>query len=94
MVRSEARWPFPLLSACAASQLSAERCVVTAAPGLDNVSEGLVRYELCRVDGSVGTIFGVHSGLAMGSISLLGSAEQKRCWLPAMARMERSGAFC
>ena len=62
--------------------------------GLDNVSEGLVRYELCRVDGSVGTIFGVHSGLAMGSIGLLGSAEQKRRWLLAMACMERTGAFC
>ena len=61
--------------------------------GLDCVSDGLVKYELCRVDGSVSTLFGVHSGLAMGSIGMLGSDEQKQRWLPAMARMERLGAF-
>jgi glutaryl-CoA dehydrogenase len=36
---------------------------------------------------------GVHGGLAMGSVYLCGSEEQKRRWLPAMARMERIGAF-
>ena len=61
--------------------------------GLDCVSDGLVKYELCRVDGSVSTLFGVHSGLAMGSIGMLGSDEQKQRWLPAMARMEKLGAF-
>ena len=61
--------------------------------GLDNVSDGLVKYEICRVDGSVSTLFGVHSGLAMGSIGMLGSEEQKERWLPAMARMDRLGAF-
>ncbi len=61
--------------------------------GLDSVSDGLVKYEVCRVDGSISTIFGVHSGLAMGSIGLLGSEEQRERWLPAMARMERLGAF-
>ena len=61
--------------------------------GLDCVSDGLVKYELCRVDGSVSTLFGVHSGLAMGSIGMLGSDEQKQRWLPGMARMERLGAF-
>jgi glutaryl-CoA dehydrogenase len=46
-----------------------------------------------RTDGSLNTFFGVHSGLAMGSIALLGSEEQKQRWLPAMARLERIGAF-
>ena len=61
--------------------------------GLDCVSDGLVKYEICRVDGSISTLFGVHSGLAIGSIGMLGSEEQKDRWLPAMARMERLGAF-
>ena len=61
--------------------------------GLDNVSSGLVKYELCRVDGSVSTLFGVHSGLAIGSIALLGSDEQKARWLPPMVAMEKLGAF-
>ena len=49
--------------------------------------------ELARVDSSIATFFGVHSGLAMGSIYLCGSDEQKERWLPAMARMEKIGAF-
>lgn len=61
--------------------------------GLDNVSNGLVKYELARGDGSIATLFGVHSGLAIGSIGLLGSPEQRERWLPAMARMEKLGAF-
>jgi glutaryl-CoA dehydrogenase len=36
---------------------------------------------------------GVHGGLAMGSVHLCGSEEQKQQWLPAMARMEKIGAF-
>src|SRR5207302_3881629 len=46
-----------------------------------------------RGDASVCTFFGVHSGLAMHSLSLLGSEEQKQRWLPPMARMEKIGAF-
>jgi glutaryl-CoA dehydrogenase len=49
--------------------------------------------ELSRCDGSIGTFHGVHSGLALRSIAMLGSAEQKARWLPAMARLERIGAF-
>lgn len=54
---------------------------------------GLVAMELSRVDPSIGTFMGVHGGLAMGSIMLCGSAEQRERWLPAMARMELIGAF-
>lgn len=61
--------------------------------GLDALGLGLVRYELARVDGSIGTFFGVQSGLAMGAIGRLGSDEQRARWLPAMARLERIGAF-
>lgn len=49
--------------------------------------------ELARVDPSIATLRGVHSGLAMGSIYLCGSEEQKRRWLPAMARLDAIGAF-
>ena len=57
------------------------------------VANGLITYELSRIDGSVCTFFGVHVGLAMQSINLLGSEEQRRRYLPAMARLERIGAF-
>ena len=53
----------------------------------------MIAMELARVDSSIATYFGVHSGLAMGSIYLCGSEEQKQRWLPPMARMEKIGAF-
>jgi glutaryl-CoA dehydrogenase len=55
--------------------------------------DGMVAMELARVDPSIATFLGVHGGLAMGSIYLCGSDEQKQRWLPAMARMEKIGAF-
>ena len=54
---------------------------------------GLVAMEMSRVDSSIATFFGVHNGLAMGSIYLGGSEEQKQTWLPPMARMEKIGCF-
>jgi glutaryl-CoA dehydrogenase len=54
---------------------------------------GFIAMEIARVDCSCATFFGVHSGLAMGSIFLCGSEGQKQKWLPAMARMEKIGAF-
>jgi len=62
-------------------------------PGRDCLLDGMVAMELARVDSSIATFFGVHSGLAMGSIYLCGSDEQKERWLPPMARMEKIGAF-
>ncbi len=61
--------------------------------GGGNLLDGMVAMELARVDSSIATFFGVHSGLAMGSIYLCGSEEQKQRWLPAMARLEKIGAF-
>jgi len=54
---------------------------------------GLVAMEMSRVDSSIATFFGVHNGLAMGSIYLGGSEEQKQKWLPPMARWEKIGCF-
>ena len=62
-------------------------------PGGGNLLDGMIAMELARVDPSIGTFFGVHSGLAMGSVYLCGSPEQKERWLPEMARMEKIGAF-
>src|SRR4051812_40194283 len=62
-------------------------------PEMDPLSAGLVTMELSRGDGSIGTFVGVQAGLAMRSIAYCGSAEQKEKWLPAMARLEKIGAF-
>src|SRR5271169_737068 len=54
---------------------------------------GLIAMEMARFDCSIATFFGVHNGLAMGSIYLGGSEEQKQKWLPPMARWEKIGCF-
>ena len=63
------------------------------AAGLDFVEMGMVMYELGKGDGSISTFYGVHSGLAMGSIGMLGDDEQKARWLPDMVKLEKIGAF-
>jgi len=62
-------------------------------PGLSRLGQGMVTLELSRGDGSVNTFLGVQNGLAMGSINMLGSEEQKQRWLPGMAKLEKIGAF-
>ncbi|HEY5877834.1 MAG TPA: acyl-CoA dehydrogenase family protein [Nakamurella sp.] len=62
-------------------------------PGLSRLAQGMVTLEMSRGDGSVNTFLGVQNGLAMGSINMLGSEEQKQRWLPGMAKLEKIGAF-
>ncbi|MBE7640994.1 acyl-CoA dehydrogenase [Salegentibacter sp. BLCTC] len=62
-------------------------------PNLPFLMEGIIAQEIARVDVSISTFFGVHSGLAMGSIYLCGSEEQKQEWLPKMQKLEAIGAF-
>jgi alkylation response protein AidB-like acyl-CoA dehydrogenase len=54
---------------------------------------GFVQMEIARIDPSFATFIGVHNGLAMGSIYIDGSEEQKQTWLPPMARFEKIGCF-
>jgi glutaryl-CoA dehydrogenase len=61
--------------------------------GMSPMACGLVTMELHRGDGSLGVFLGVHAGLAMQSIAMCGSEEQKARWLPDMARMTKLGAF-
>ncbi len=61
--------------------------------GLSPVLTGIAAMELARVDASLYTFFGVHWGLAMGSIDLFGSPEQKQRWLPALRRFELIGSW-
>ncbi|HEY6294184.1 MAG TPA: acyl-CoA dehydrogenase family protein [Streptosporangiaceae bacterium] len=61
--------------------------------GMSPMACRLVTMELHRGDGSLGVFLGVHAGLAMNSIAMCGSEEQKARWLPDMARMDKLGAF-
>ncbi len=88
-----AELPWPLMRRLADLDVLGEDIQGHGCPGLSPLARGLVQMELHRGDGSLGTFLGVQSGLAMKTIDLLGSPEQKERWLPTMARMKAIGAF-
>jgi glutaryl-CoA dehydrogenase len=88
-----AEFPFQIVEKFAKLDLVGDGIEGYGCPPMSPIAAGLVNMELNRGDGSVGTFHGVHCGLAMKSIAMLGSAGQKERWLPAMARLEKIGAF-
>ncbi|MGC5562366.1 acyl-CoA dehydrogenase family protein [Streptomyces sp. FR-108] len=62
-------------------------------PAVSHLLTGMMALEMSRVDASVATFFGVHTGLAMYSVHSGGSQEQRDRWLPGMAAMDTVGAF-
>src|SRR5918995_6500642 len=90
---TRARFPHELLPGLAELGIAGLPYAGYGCPGRSRLLDGMVAMELARTDPSIATFFGVHGGLAMGSIYLCGSEEQKQRWLPAMACMELLGAF-
>jgi glutaryl-CoA dehydrogenase len=89
----EAELPWPLMRRMAELQIVGEDIEGYGCPAMSPLARGLVHMEVHRGDGSLGTFLGVQSGLAMKTIDMLGSDEQKERWLPGMARLEQIGAF-
>jgi glutaryl-CoA dehydrogenase len=88
-----AEFPFEIIPKLAELNVAGFTIEGYGCPGMSRRAAGLVALELSRGDGSVNTFLGVHSGLTMGAIAMLGSEEQKERWLPPMARLEKVGAF-
>src|SRR5687767_2266380 len=61
--------------------------------GMNNVAYGLIMQELERGDSGVRSFVSVQGALVMYPIFTFGSEEQKRRWLPAMAKAEAIGCF-
>jgi len=61
--------------------------------GTNYVTFGLMCQEVERVDSALRTFIAVESGLVMYPIWRFGSEEQKRKWLPLLARGEVIGCF-
>jgi glutaryl-CoA dehydrogenase len=61
--------------------------------GLNNVAYGLIMQELERGDSGVRSFASVQGALVMYPIYAFGSEEQKRHWLPRLARGEMVGCF-
>lgn len=88
-----AEFPFEMVPKLAELNIAGTTIEGYGCPGMSRLAAGMVALEMSRGDGSINTFLGVHSGLAMGSIDICGSEEQKERWLPRMARMEKIGAF-
>ena len=88
-----AEFPRPLIEKMAGLGIVGDGIVGYGCPPMSPIASGLVHLELNRGDGSLGTFLGVQAGLAMQSIAMLGSEEQKQRWLPPMAALQAIGAF-
>jgi glutaryl-CoA dehydrogenase len=88
-----AEFPWPLVERLGKLGLVGDGIDGYDCPPMSPIATGLVHMELNRGDGSLGTFLGVQAGLAMQSIAMLGSDEQKQRWLPGMARLDKLGAF-
>ena len=86
-------FPYQLIPGLAALGIVGTSYHGYGCPGKTSLLDGVLMMELAAGDSSIATFRGVHSGLAMGSIYLCGSEEQKQQWLPPMARLEKIGAF-
>lgn len=90
---NKAKFPFEIIPKLAALNITGLPYEGYNCPNKSFLMEGIIAQEIARVDVSISTFFGVHSGLAMGSIYLCGSEAQKEEWLPPMQRLEKIGAF-
>lgn len=90
---TEDAFPFELLPAFKELNLGGLGIGGYGCAGGSQLLVGLVGMEMSRVDCSIATFFGVQNGLAMASIALGGTEEQKQKWLPPMARYETIGCF-
>jgi glutaryl-CoA dehydrogenase len=88
-----AEFPWPLIEKLGSLGVVGDGIEGYGCPPMDPLSCGLVHMELHRGDGSLGTFVGLQGGLAMQSIAMHGSEEQKQRWLPGMARLDKIGAF-
>ena len=85
--------PFDLVKRMGELDLLRDGVDVDGRPRVSLLGAGLAAMEMSRGDGSVATICGVQGGLALRSIQMLGSDEQKAKYAEPMARGEILGAF-
>ncbi len=86
-------FPFELIAGIRDLHIAGTAIQGYGCPGGGALLADYIAMEIARVDCSISTFFGVHSGLAMESIHLCGSEEQKQRWLPDMAAFNKIGCF-
>ena len=61
---------------------------------MDSVSYAITIEEISRVCAGLGLCVTVHNSVAVYPLVLFGTEEQKKRWVPSLARGEKIGAFC
>jgi glutaryl-CoA dehydrogenase len=90
---ARAEFPAELIKGYAELGIAGRAYPEESDPKPTSLLSGFLALEMAHTDPSMATFFGVHTGLAMGSIVACGSPEQRDRWLPAMGRLEKIGAF-
>jgi glutaryl-CoA dehydrogenase len=90
---SASEFPFEVIAGIRGLHIAGTSIQGYGCPGGGSLLANYVAMEMARVDCSISTFFGVHSGLAMGSIYICGSEEQRQRWLPDMAAFNKIGCF-
>jgi glutaryl-CoA dehydrogenase len=87
------KFPFEIVPKIAALGIGGVGYEGYGSAGGSMLLNGFISMELARIDSSIATFWGVHTGLSAGSIYLCGDEEQKQRWLPAMMRFQKIGSF-
>ncbi|XP_073140832.1 acyl-coenzyme A oxidase 4, peroxisomal [Henckelia pumila] len=89
----KAEFPFEVVPKLGALCLAGSTIKGYGCPGLSITASAIATAELARVDASCSTFILVHSCLAMLTIGLCGSEEQKQKYLPSLAKLQTIGCW-
>lgn len=84
----KAEFPFHIVPKLSALRIAGGTIKGYGCPGFSIIGSAIATAEVARVDASCSTFILVHSSLAMLTIALLGSEEQKNKYLPSLAQFK------
>ncbi|KAL5710189.1 acyl-CoA oxidase [Ranunculus cassubicifolius] len=84
----KAEFPFHIIPKLASLKLAGGSIKGYGCPGSSVTASAIATAEVARVDASCSTFILVHSSLAMLTIGLCGSEEQKQKYLPSLAQLQ------
>ncbi|XP_047330930.1 acyl-coenzyme A oxidase 4, peroxisomal-like [Impatiens glandulifera] len=84
----KAEFPFHIVPKLGAMGIAGATIKGYGCPGLSVTAAAITIAEVARVDASCSTFILVHSSLAMSTIALLGSEDQKKKYLPSLAQLK------
>ncbi|KAI3409058.1 uncharacterized protein J3R85_019809 [Psidium guajava] len=89
----KAEFPFHIVPKLGALCIAGGTIKGYGCPGLSMTGSAISMAEVARVDASCSTFILVHSSLAMLTIALCGSEEQKQKYLPSLAKFDTVGCW-